>query len=572
MPKYLQGARPYLLLALLCSVLYLPGIASIPPIDRDEARFAQATRQMVESGDYIRIRFQNEPRNKKPVGIYWLQAASVKIFGDSPQSRIWPFRLPSFLGGLAAVLFTFGLGKEIFDRRTAFLGSAVLAASVILIFEAHQATTDAALLATITAAQWALGVIYARSRDNTGPVGIMPALVFWTAQGAAILLKGPIGPMISLLTIGALAAGDRNAAWLKGLRPLWGVVLTAVIVAPWAIAITQATQGAFFHDAVKNDLLPKLVSGHESHGAKPGYYLLLLPVTFWPGSALIAATLYGAIKSRAETAQRFCLAWLIPSWIVFELVPTKLPHYIMPLYPALAMLTAHVAVTACQKADRSAISRRLSWVAAGLTALVGVALAAAITAVPKLVENRFDPLAIGISLAMLTTVAAAVRSHLRGNGVKALTAGILGTIILFSVTLQFILPQMDRLWLSRSVAQILQEAGVRDGADVASVEYQEPSLVFLVGKDILFTSPAGAAAHLASHPAGFAVVAGKAKDAFLKAASESGIRLRPVNTVSGFHYSKGRRVELDIYAREASSGGGKTEDSDSPTPLRDATQ
>ena len=82
---WLVGWRPYALLAALCLLLYLPGIASIPPLDRDEARFAQATRQMLETGDFLRIRFQDEPRNKKPAGIYWLQAASVDLL-STPSS------------------------------------------------------------------------------------------------------------------------------------------------------------------------------------------------------------------------------------------------------------------------------------------------------------------------------------------------------------------------------------------------------------------------------------------------------------------------------------------------------
>jgi len=107
---WLAGARPYGLLIALCLLLYLPGIAAIPPLDRDEARFAQATRQMLETGDFLRIRFQDEARNKKPAGIYWLQAASVNLFSAPESTAIWPYRLPSLLGATLAVLLTFGFG------------------------------------------------------------------------------------------------------------------------------------------------------------------------------------------------------------------------------------------------------------------------------------------------------------------------------------------------------------------------------------------------------------------------------------------------------------------------------
>src|SRR6516165_10480935 len=95
--------RPYALLCLLCFILYAPGLAAIPPLDRDEARFAQATRQMLETGDFIRIRFQDESRNKKPVGIYWLQATAVALFSTPDSSEIWPYRLPSALAAIAVM-------------------------------------------------------------------------------------------------------------------------------------------------------------------------------------------------------------------------------------------------------------------------------------------------------------------------------------------------------------------------------------------------------------------------------------------------------------------------------------
>src|SRR5437588_4355675 len=128
---WLRGPRPYLLLALLCLLLYAPGIASIPALDRDEARFAQATRQMLETGDLLRIRFQDEARNRKPAGIYWLQAGSVAVLSTPASTAIWPYRLPSLIGAGAAVLLTLGFGCALFPaaeagRRSAFAGAVLL--------------------------------------------------------------------------------------------------------------------------------------------------------------------------------------------------------------------------------------------------------------------------------------------------------------------------------------------------------------------------------------------------------------------------------------------------------------
>src|SRR5262249_54470455 len=154
----------------LCLLLYLPGLASIPPLDRDEARFAQATRQMLETGDFLRIRFQNEARNNKPPGIYWLQAVVVGLVSTPASTAIWPYRLPSVAGITAAAIFIFGLGKSLFEarvrerpvdplmpRRIGLTAAVLLAGALDVLAEAHMAKTDAALLAAVTLAQGMLG-------------------------------------------------------------------------------------------------------------------------------------------------------------------------------------------------------------------------------------------------------------------------------------------------------------------------------------------------------------------------------------------------------------------------------
>src|SRR5215470_5117650 len=140
--RWLAGWRPYLLLSLLCLCLYLPGIAAIPVLDRDEARFAQATRQMLETGDFLDIRFRDEARNNKPAGIYWLQAASVGLLSTPHATAIWPYRLPSLIGALAAVLLTFVFGRALLgEAGGAFVAAMLLASALGTVAEAHIAKT-----------------------------------------------------------------------------------------------------------------------------------------------------------------------------------------------------------------------------------------------------------------------------------------------------------------------------------------------------------------------------------------------------------------------------------------------
>ena len=157
--KILTPPRAFLILFFLCCATYTPGISTIPPIDRDEARYMQASKQMLETGDWIDIRFQDAARHKKPIGIYWLHVASVSIFGDSITDVTW-YRAVSVTGAIVAVLMTFKFGAQWIGVPAAFIGAITLAATIGLTFESHMAKTDAMLLATIVAMQGALGRIY----------------------------------------------------------------------------------------------------------------------------------------------------------------------------------------------------------------------------------------------------------------------------------------------------------------------------------------------------------------------------------------------------------------------------
>src|ERR1700719_452106 len=320
---WLVGWRPYALLAVLCLLLYLPGIASIPPLDRDEARFAQATRQMLETGDFLRIRFQDEARNKKPAGIYWLQAAAVAAFSAPASTAIWPYRLPSVVGALTAALLIFAIGSALFagdaespaPRVAAFIAAVLLASALGIIVEAHIAKTDAALLATVVAGQGAIGLIYVRARTGRPA---MPALaaMFWAAETAAILLKGPPGPALAILTVLALSIADRDLRWLRALYPVAGIIFTIIAVLPWLIAIERATEGNFLADSLGQDLWAKLIGPQESHGAPPFSYLLMATATFWPGSVMLVPALARGWRGREMPAERFLLAWLLPAWVI----------------------------------------------------------------------------------------------------------------------------------------------------------------------------------------------------------------------------------------------------------------
>src|ERR1700759_3201441 len=241
----------------LCGLLiFLPGFFNIPPIDRDEARFAQATKQMVETGDFVDIRFQDDVRYKKPVGIYWLQSAAVESAAalglPRAQLRIWLYRIPSLIGAIGAVLGTYWTALAFVTRRGAILAALIMCSSVLLGVEARLAKTDAMLLLTVTFAMGAMARVYLswqRGEDPEHPPWSWP-VIFWTALAGGILLKGPLILMFAGLTIVMLAILDRNASWLWRLRPVWGLMWMLVLVLPWFIAIYWRAGDTFFTDSL----------------------------------------------------------------------------------------------------------------------------------------------------------------------------------------------------------------------------------------------------------------------------------------------------------------------------------
>ncbi|MFC7540574.1 ArnT family glycosyltransferase [Siccirubricoccus deserti] len=430
LPEALQR-RPALALILLCLLLWLPGFFALPATDRDEARFAQASRQMVESGDYVRIRFGAEERNKKPAGIHWLQAGSVQAvesLGLGDRAQIWVYRLPSFFGALLAVLATWYWGRGLVGRRAALLGAAMLASCLVLVAEARIAKTDAALLATIAAAMGLFAQAYLRPRQFTA----RQAAAFWLMLGLGVLLKGPIGPMVPLLAGITLAVADREAPWLRALRPLWGVPLMIATAAPWFVAIGIATEGRFFSEAVGGDMLSKIGSGEEKHWGPPGFYLLSFGIAAFPGAWIVLCALPAAWRDRLSPPTRFLLAWVVPSWLVFEAVQTKLPHYTMPLYPALMLLGAAWAMDPLRQEP----PRWLRWI--GQAGLVGVAvgLAATALAAPWWLSRMLLPAAVLTVPLAIALCWVLLRLARRGAWGRAGLAGVLLAVPLYALVLE----------------------------------------------------------------------------------------------------------------------------------------
>ncbi len=517
----MRAVPPRLALTLFCLLLWLPGFFSLPPGDRDESRFVQATRQMLESGDYVRIMNGTEARNRKPIGIHWLQLPFVEAAreaGVAHDNPVWPYRIPSLLGGLLAVLVTFSSGEALFGRRTALLASGMLAASMVLTTEVHIAKTDAALLGVTTLAMAMLARAYLGGLTRLG------AAAFWLALGAGVLLKGPITPMVAGLTMAALSIADRRAAWLLALRPAWGLPLMLIVVVPWFLAIGLATHGQFFADAVGGDLGRKLSSGDDAHGGWPGLHLLLLPALMFPATATLPGAALYAWRGRHEPTVRFLLAWIIPAWIVFELTPTKLPHYPLPLYPALCLLGA-AGITLV-------LPRIARWLTVGLPGLVAAGLALAVAGGPMLLGG--PPFIPGLAVTAIVGVLAVWRVRL----------ALLAAPLLYAAVLGYELPRLRPIWLAPQIV-----AALPPGAVLGSVGFSEPSLMVMAGTQTQWLLAADAARALADGTVTVLAVSDRDMAAFQQAADALQLKTHILEVVSGFNLSRGRFVTLTVLSR-----------------------
>ena len=540
--RHIAGWRGPVLAALLTLVAALPSLLLLPPLDRDESRYAQATSQMLESGDFVDIRFQNDPRWKKPVGIYWMQAATVALTSNVEDRDIWAYRLPSLIGAILAAFAVAWAGAALFGQRAGFLAGAILGTCFLLSSEAGIAKTDAMLCGAVTLSMAGLARIYMATR--AGEIPRRPhKFLFWFGLGLSILVKGPIGLIVVAPAMLMLSIWDRDIRWMRRLGWGWGVPLVALLVGPWAIAITIATDGGFWKEAIGHDLGGKITGAAESHGGFFGMYAVLAPLLLFPATLLLPAALSTGWSRRAEPAIRFMVCWLVPAWLIFEIAPTKLWHYTLPTFGAIALLMA------------AALTRPIGTISRRVGAALAVFAAVLICGV-----TVYGLTVWGTSTAQTWATITIVCAALAGIGgafvlLNRAAVSALLISIAFGITahaaLAGTLRQLRPLSVAPLLVRAMEDAGLAPDqgltpGPVAITGFHEPSFVFLTGKDTELTDAAGAAKALAEgRPA---IVEAHDAAAFRQAMTATGTVGRAVSTVRGHNYSSGDDVALTLYA------------------------
>ncbi len=504
--------------------MYVVGNGTTALWDRDEPRYAQTSRQMLQSGDWVVPHFLDLVRTAKPPMIYWCQAAAMAVLGDQGEAGTFAARLPSavaisvLLVGLSVVLW-----KPLGPQRAVWTVT-IFATSGLTLASAKMCVTDAVLLVWTTAAQLCL---YAAWRGRA----TWPVVVAWgAAVGLAGLTKGPVTVGVQLATVavlGVLSLVDRRwppaaVTRSRAARPVRltaakvavAVVLAAAIFAPWAVLVNArakaipadvggATNGtlapgrSFLWTAFKHEVLDRMVTPLEQHSGPPGYYFVSVWGTFFPWSLLLPLAIGLAVHRRADPRARFALAAVVGPWLMFESFPTKLPHYLLPVFPPLAVLTAE-ALVRCLNGEVADLRGRAFKVAVTVWAVVVTAVASA----PWLAVGRYPVLPIGpmvvlsaSGLAFGVVVAALVWRERLTAAAVALPAFTLATV---AVAVGLYLPRADFLRLAPRVAAVLRQRGATAPGDAVMLDYKEPGLAWAQGGTIrearhLWFTPAQAA-------------------------------------------------------------------------------
>lgn len=536
-PNLLSGrdVRYVVAAAILAAMVCLPNLGAARLWDRDEPRNAGAAREMLESGDWVTPTFNGELRAHKPALLYWCMMGAYQAFGVSEFSA----RLPSALAAVVTAAMICALGARMFGGAAGLLGAVALSTSLSYVVVARAATPDAVLIACFTAAMYAFarGVNW---RDRSAAV-IRPDEIPWSnyaaayaAMGLAVLAKGLIGFVLPVGAIGLffLYAGrePRDAAhgasrgwvgladdWVAPLspiniwrtawkmRPLLLASLVLLIAGPWYAAVDLRTGGEFLSGFIGGHHVGRFTSAMEGHGGPPVYYLVAICIGFFPWSAFLGPMLYdtftqGRANDPGRLARLFLGCWASVVIVFFSIAATKLPSYVLPAYPALALLTgAFLERMATGRLKLHPFWMRGSFATAAIAGL-GVVIGAGI-AFQIILPSETVVAASGA--AILAGAVAAYAFWEWNRSAQALAAFSSGAVALALAMLAWAPERLDRYANAELMSDAVAQREGETAPPLATYGVFEPSWAFYVGRRVEpLESPASAGAFLSDQPDG----------------------------------------------------------------------
>ena len=534
-------------IVLISLVVFLQGIFLIPPLDRDESRFASSTKNMIESENYIDIQLENVPRYKKPIGIYWAQAVFTKFLGTSPYDKIWTYRIPSLLGLILSIILIYFNCRKIFNHQIAILSVFFLSTSLLFISEIHQAKTDGFLFLFISICNLIiLSLISDLKNKNKKLINL-----YWISMAIGILIKGPIIIIFTILPLVVFSLIIRNINLLRYIHSPSGYLIFLILVLPWFILITIESDGTFWYESVVNDLFKKVASGQESHGFPPGYYTILLFIFFWPGCIFLIDSFkiyFSHFKKIVIKDQQklFLFCCFLPCFLIFELIPTKLPHYVFPSYLPLSILIS-ISLFDYSKKDtvlKDTVFNFKTFIAHSIypitfisTFIISIYIYWVIT-----INVLFVSFLLGLFFLL------SLNQLFKKSLVKFLVFASFFQISVYLSIVHVLNPHLKIFWISKTINQVI--ISEKDAVGIYHFGYNEPSLVFLMSHKSKRLEPEKMLKKFNSNEKNIFILTEKKMKEFSKKDYEDK-NFYLIKSFKGFNYSQGKFLKFYIFKNYA---------------------
>jgi 4-amino-4-deoxy-L-arabinose transferase-like glycosyltransferase len=316
-------------------------------VDRDEPRFAEASREMRERGDYVIPYFNDKYRFDKPPFIYWTQIASYSVFGENDFAA----RFPSTVAAALTAVLLFAWGRRLGSERIGWWAAIVFTLCLQVFVHAKASVADMWLVFFVTAASWAGFELLADSLGRASAVGDQRYLKYWRlafyiALGFGFLAKGPLA-WLPLLTVLSSKFYLRDISLIRRFWFVTGMLGAFAIVCTWGIPAVIRTNGEFFRVGIGRHVVERSFNVMEGHGANSWntylatlpFYFLTVFVSFFPWSIKLPALTKHLWRKR-DAIDNYLLSGILIVFVVMSLVKTKLPHYTLPAFPLLSLLFA----------------------------------------------------------------------------------------------------------------------------------------------------------------------------------------------------------------------------------------
>ncbi len=499
----------HLVLLLVCGCLLLvTGLGDMGLTDRDEGSNAEAAREMLETGDWISPTLNGEPRYAKPAGTYWIIGGAYALFGVHEFAA----RLPSAAFGLALLLLQYLFLHRLLGQTVALCGSLMLLLNVTFVGVHRLVLTDPAMVLCTTLAAYGFWLgFHGRGRDRRF------LWLFYIGMALATLAKGPVGILIPLLGVVPYLTLTRQwPSYIARGKPLLGWAVCGLIAAPWYLAML-AIHGTDYLAAAQVNTIGRFTNPMEGHGGTILFYVPVLLLGFFPWSGLLPSALVHALKdwksfwtgARTTGGEQglpiFCAVWVAGILLFFSISATRLPHYILPLYPPAALLVAVLWSRFFARTSRAEAPSGLT-TSTRVVLITGYLFSGLLVSIP-LVYERMNPaiaehfpaaeqVGVGPAPVVMGVVVflgvvlfrQLIRKEARRFQAFWALSGMMGTLLL--IVILFALPRFERYFINPP-QQLATIAGFNLGRDDTLIHFGRklPSLSFYAKRRVHFINP-----------------------------------------------------------------------------------